>query len=470
MATSYANIDSLGMGKLLDIIFTKGVRDQLPQNFAEFDLIKALRVPGNVEREIRYQIQTGRGPARVQAASPGVAASVLPASQPATIAEIAVKMKKYEANTTISADLFSRLKGTSNKAAEELAIEMEATTVDLQRRLCADLYNDGSGVVVRINGSVTEVKGDSTNVDTVTCTAHSIGTVDTFAASGSITFLEPGDILVAGAANGAGTAVGPTGTATDFYGWQIDSVDVDAGTFVVKPINSSLTKCADVTASNLADNVSLYRVGDAGNLMVLSSVSDWAVASNYMLGLESMTAIDGRTVAGMTMSGLLAGSRYDCGGDLIDTSDFQKVISLAKRRVGAGGFKWDSGLMSFATLDALIESREADRRFVSLEDTVRGGKKFGYQHGNDFIEFVVSEFCPRNRVYILPKGGKQGKAIGMHFRDAEHLKGPDGGAWHLNVNGNGRHINSFSAYHNMLVQMSIYQPASVAVLTNFLNA
>jgi len=466
MATNFANVDSLGMGKLLDIIFTKGVRDQLPQNFEEFNLIKTLRVPGNVEREIRHQIQTGRGPGRVQAASPGVASANFPMAQEATIQEVITKMKQYEAVTAISAELFERLRGTSAKAAEELALEMEATIMDIQRRLAIDFYGDGSGCVVRQSGAVTETKGDSTNIDYVTCTAQT-------AAPGSITFLEPDDLLLVAQASGAARA--PTETSgSDFFAWKVVSIDVDAGTFVIKPVDSAGVLMADVTASNIATTDCFYRrgVGTAtvagAVLPATDTVADWAVASNSMLGLESLTASDGRVVAGMTMSNLLAGSRHDCGGDLIDVLDFQKAVSKAKKRVGTGGYKWDSALMPHTTYDALVDSREASRSFVSLDDTIRGGKKFGYQHGNDMIEFVVSEFCPLNRVYMLPKGGKNGKAIGLHLRDAEHLKGPSGEPWHLNVNSSG-FIKQFVAYHMLFAQLCIFHPAACVVLTNFLN-
>jgi hypothetical protein len=469
MSSNYANIDNIAMGKLLDIVFSRGVRDQLPANFAEFDLVKMLRVAGATEREIRHKIQTGRGPARVQAASPGVANANFPAAQAATILEVTAKLKQYEATTTIAAELFERLRGTSAKAADELAIEMEATMMDIKRRICADFYNDGSGIVVRLAAAGVETKSGA-NVQYVTCTAQLMGVVDTIAAPGSVTFLEPGDILYASAANGAGTAVAPTETSgSSFYGWEVVSVDVDAGTFVVKPVDSSGTLVADITDSALADNVMLHRIGDKAALAATDSVADWAVASNYITGLESLTAIDGRTVMGVPMTGVVAGSRHDLSSGLIDVSAFQKAISKAKRRVGSAGYKWDSALMSYASFDALVDSREADRRFVSLDDTVRGGKKFAYQHGNDSIEFVVSEFCPVNRIHIIPKGGKQGKVLGLHMRDAEHVKGPNGEPWHLNVNSSG-FIKQFIAFHMLFAQLVCYQPAAIATITGFVNA
>jgi hypothetical protein len=464
MATSYANIDNVSMGKLLDILFTRGVRDQLPKNFAEFDLVKTLRVPANTEREIRHKIQTGRGPARVQAASPGVANANFPAAQAAVIQEITTKMKQYEATTAISAELFERLRGTSAKAADELGLEMDATMTDIKRRLAIDFYGDGSGVVVRLNGGGVETK-DGSNVQYVTCTAQKQGVVATFKSPGSITFLEIGDLLLGTA--GAGSEI--TNVGTNFYAWEVVSVDIEAGTFVVKPVTATGALVADCTDSNLDDGVCLVRVGDDGKMAAVNSVADWAVASNYMLGLESLTADDGRTVAGIAMSGVFAGSRYNANGGLIDVSMFQKAVSKAKRRVGASGHKWDSGLMSYASFDALVDSREADRRFVSLDDTVRGGKKFAYQHGNDAIEFKVSEFCPENRIYILPTGGKEGKALGLHLRDAEHVKGPNGEPWHLNVNSSG-FIKQFIAFHMMFAQMVVYQPAACAVIEGHVNA
>ena len=458
MASNFANIDSVSMGVLLDILMTKGVRDQLPKNYEEFNLIKTLRVPGNVEREIRHKIQTGRGPARVQAASPGVANANFPKSQAAVIQEVVTKMKQYEATTAISAELFERLRGTSDKAADELSLEMDATIIDIQRRLAIDFYGDGSGCIVRVS-SIAETKSGA-NIQYVTVTAKT-------AAPGSITFVEPDDLLLAGDASGA--AVAPTETASPtFYAWKVVSVDIDAGTFVIKPVDSDGTLVADITASNLVDTNCLYRVGVGASIPVTSSPADWAVTSNSMLGLESLTADDGRTVAGIAMSGVYAGSRLACAGGLIDVGMFQQVVSKAKRRVGAGGFKWDSALMAYATYDALVASREASRSFVSMDDTIRGGKKFGYQHGNDLIEFVVSEFCPLNRSFILPKGGKQGKAIGLHLRDAEHLKGPNGEPWHLNMNSSG-FIKQFVAFHMLFAQMAVYQPASIGVLADFVN-
>jgi hypothetical protein len=467
MATNFTNIDSKTMGLLLDIMFTKGARDQLPQTYREFELIKPIRVE-RTERESRSRIQTSRGPARVQAASPG-SSTTFPAKQQAVIKELVVKLKEYDAITSIDIELFERLRNASGKAADELAIEMEATMMNLKRRSCIDLFGDGSGIMVRNSGSVTETKGDSTNIDYVDCTAALIGaTISSVASPGSVTFLELDDILTC--SDGKNSAVPPTeSSGSAFYGWQVLAIDVDAGTFRVQPVDSSGVLVEDITASNIVDGTCFHRIGDKGSVARVDSVSDWGIASNYMVGLESLTATDGRTVHGVAMTGPFKGTRHDGAAALIDLNMIQKAISKAKRAVGEGAFKWDNLVMSYQSFDAFVDSKESDRRFISVDDNTRGSKKFAYQHGNDTLNFLVSEFSPLNRCYAIPTGGKSGKVLEMHAKDAQHLKTPDGSSWHLNVSG-GAFEKSYVAFHMMFQQLVCNHPAAIAVLTNFVNS
>ena len=74
------------------------------------------------------------------------------------------------------------------------------------------------------------------------------------------------------------------------------------------------------------------------------------------------------------------------------------------------------------TITALIDAQETDRRLINISDDKRGFKGFGYQHGNDQLAFMETEFTNGKRVWILPEGGKEKGVCELHGKDFKDVK------------------------------------------------
>jgi hypothetical protein len=406
--------------------------------------------------------------------NPGSASEAMPTGIKVGISEATAYFKEIAATTIVDANLLQRLASTQAKAADDLAMELDATALNVKRTIARDFYGDGTGIVVRAK-SVSVTDG-AAGTGKVTVTAALPGeTVDSLATHGSITFLEEGMILAI--ATKAGVAVDVSGDTAGIYAWKVSLVDVDAGTFVVKPVASDLVtelaiEAASGDSNQVADNfvagTCFYNLSQIGAFPNQTSLSDYGTASKMFVGIESLSAHDGRLCNGLTMSGLFAGSRRDCGGDLITIDDIQGAMSLAKRRVGQGAASWNNVLMHDKVWDVFVLSTEDDRRFYAKEDAGRGSKTFVFQHGKDALEFIVSEFCPINRAYSLPVNLKGGKAVEMHMTDIVSQKSPDNGnPWVRKVNSSGVYTKQFESFSSGFLQMVAHQPAAIVALENF---
>lgn len=150
-------------------------------------------------------------------------------------------------------------------------------------------------------------------------------------------------------------------------------------------------------------------------------------------------------------------------------------MSAVKLAVGQDRYRWKMLTMAPESHATLIESRETDRRFQTVEDNKRGVKYFAYVHGNDVLECTESEFVPQNQIYCLPetKGGE--KVIEFHGSDFETVKGQDMSDWHLKVASDSSSPYAAS-YRNAMVSylqasgvLICKHPQSVGVIKNFTN-
>ncbi len=470
--SGWNNVTSLDHGILLDIVFTKGVRDQISQDYAEFNLLQSIRNKEATPRALTYKVMTHRGPARVQYMDPGSATEAMPAGQKVGISEHTAYFKEIASTVVVDSNLLQRLKATSAKAADELALEMDASVFDIRRQLCADLYADGTGLAVRAKSVVT-ASGAGAGTDKFTITVANMGeTVDSLAAGGSITFLQEGDILLA--ATKAGVACDPTLVGT-LLGYKVSLIDIDAGTFVLKPVNAAGAELAITSNTGtypIGVGSCFYRLGQSTFPNLGGSIADYGTASKSIVGLESLGASDGRVVNGLTMSGIFAGTRVSANNALLDTSVFQKAFSKAKRRVGQSAMSWNSALMHDAAYDVMVQSKEADRRFVAVEDNSRGSRTFKFIHNKDSIEFIVSEFAPVNRIWSLPNSAKGGRVVEFHSTDFVSDKGPDGGSPWNRIPGSsaGTFTKQFAAYERGFMQMVASQPAGIISIVDFVLA
>jgi len=159
-----SNIDVLPLGKILQIAFNDGIRNQISTDFRDFEMVKRAKVSGSLPRELRFMFQTSLGAAAIQYASPGAGANrVFPNSQQVKIQENTAVMKELQATIELEYNLFDRARKSPERYGQPLEIEINSKMSAAKRRLAADLYGDGTGVVGTV-ASATPLSGTTTVV------------------------------------------------------------------------------------------------------------------------------------------------------------------------------------------------------------------------------------------------------------------------------------------------------------------
>jgi hypothetical protein len=458
---AFNNIDQLNLGNLLQIIFSNGVRNQISQDFRDFEMIKRAKAGSSVARELRFMLQSTFGPAAIQYRDPGTSGRSFPQAQQVSIAEKTAKFKEMNATIELEYNLWDRARKSPEKYAEPLALEIDSKTTASKRRIAADLYGDGTGVIGTVASAAVTSPASNKLVFTLSATNAARGHVGNF---------EYGDILVLKAAAGTASAL-DTSLATEPAYWQVVSKDRSNNQVTLQGLDSSLAAVASISSISVQPTAGdvFYRYGQP-TIPNLSSISDYGTVSEVMVGLESMAANDGRTVHGIVMSGATAGSVYDCGANPIDVKHIQRAMSQGKVNVGQDRYSWKMMSMAPESLDALIESRETDRRFTTIEDGTRGVKKFIYQHQNDSLECYTSEFVPMKRIYVLPETKASEKVIEFHGSDFETVKAQGMGDFHLKPASAGGYVNTVVSYLQAIGVIVVKHPASIIRLENFSNS
>lgn len=461
---SFSNIDVPALGNLLQIKFSDGIRNQISKDFRDWEMVLKAKVSNSAARELRFMLLTAFGVDAINYASPGTIDSAFPSADRSSLQEYTAKFKELRATIEVQYDLFERAIMSPEKYGEPIKVEMDSKLSASKRRLAADFHADGTGVLGTVQAA-------TAGVSTVTVVLDSSDT-----ARGHVGLFEYGQKVVAKAQDSTdGAAVATTGTLSHFVVVQKNR---DGQELTLQAVNTAGNNTA-LTTPPAAGEV-LYRkaqadVGDIPNLTgtvipgLPDPISDYGTATQVMAGLPSLVAADGRTIHGMKMEGAIASSELNAGGNPIDVRHIQRAMSQVKVKVGQDQYSWKMMVQAPETLDALIESRETDRRFMSMEDGARGTKKFIYQHQNDSLECYTSEYCQPKRIYILPESKAGQKVLEFHGSDFKTVKAPGGGDFHLKPSASG-FVATVVSYMQAIGVVICKHPASVAVIRNFSNS
>lgn len=428
-------------------------------------MVKRAKVGSSVARELRFMFQDTLGAAAIQYRNPGTSGRSFPDAQQVSVNEYSAKFKEINATIELEYNLWDRARKSPEKYAEPLALEINSKSSAAKRRIAADLYGDGTGVIGQLGASSAAVTSPASDKLTFTLASSSSDT-----ARGHVGFFEYGDILVLKAAAGSASAL-DTNLATEPAYWKVVQKDPIAQTVILQGLNSSLASAgtiSSITTQPTSGDV-FYRYGQPTIPDLTAAISDYGTLTEVMAGLESLVAQDGRVIHGITMTGATAGTTQDGNNNPLDVSFIQRVMSRVKTNVGQDRYSWKMMVMAPQSYDSLVESRETDRRFITMEDGARGTKKFMYQHQNDSLECYTSEYCPPKRIYILPETKAGEKVIEFHGSDFETVKANDMSPFHLKPGSSG-YLNTVVSYLQSIGVLICKQPAAVAVIRNFTNA
>ena len=455
------NVDSLLLGKLLQITFSKGFRRQLVRDHRDWESVKQMTVGMPGGREHRFMFQVGGGPAAIQYAAIG-SSGAFPAAQRSAVEEKVAIFKELNATIEIDYMLFERLKMAPAKYADNLAMELEDKLVYLKRRVAADLYNDGLGVIGTASAVPADAGVASGKVElTLSALASSRGHIGWF---------EYDDLLL---------NCDPDGTIdmpATVVAWKVVSIDRPGNKVTLQAIdtNGAPVALANAAASSIDASDVLYRgttesAANSTRVNLNTFAGDYGTATESIAGLGSLVANDGRIIHEIVMSGATGSTIKDCGGSAIDVTFLQQGLSQVKTAVGQGRYKYSSLLCAPEMLDSLIEGRETDRRFNSVEDATRGVRKFIYQHAEDAVEFVTSEFCKKVEAYALPSGkGEESKCVEFIGTDFKAVEVPGSSSkFHLRPTSGGGHEKKLVSYMFGLGVLVNQHPKACLKIQNF---
>lgn len=460
---AFSNIDpGLNLGHFLQIVFSDGVRNQISEDFRDWEMIRSAKVSDTGAREIRFLFQKALGPAAIQYRNPGSSGREFPSAQQISTNENTAKLKEIDGTIELEYNLYKRALKSPEKYAEPLAREIQSKAISCKRRLAADLYADGTGVIGQLPASSVAVQSPASDKIVVTLESSD-------SARGHIGFFEFDDILLLRAEDGSASAL-DTNLATEPAFFKVVSKDRLNNQVVLQGLDSSLASAGTISSVSVQPTAGdvFYRYGQP-TIPDLTSIGDYGTATEVIPGLESLTANDGRLIHGITMEGSCAGSRYDAGNDPLDVRHIHAAMDQGKIAVGQGAYSWKMMCMAPEAAAHLIESRETDRRFHSVMDETRGVKKFVYQHFTDPLEVYTSEYCPKKRIYIKPEARSGQKVLEYWGTDFESVKlpgmGPDG--FMLKPHTSGGYQNTVVSYMNAYGTLICKHPAAINVVKNF---
>lgn len=446
-----AAVGSLDLGKLLKILQDGMVYNQLSTASEMWKHILQKKTKADDGREYRYEIMTAYGPSAVQFGAHSSSA-MFPAGQKSTLVEAAAVYKDID--LTIEYDLTLEKRSGSNLLAyaKPLAHEMEAKGYAAARMLSGACLGDGSGAI----GLISAIDAtDTANVIYIT-----LDTTSSTNSRSHIGWFQVGDIIkFASAAGAAHALVDAAAGAPDTA--MVVSVDVENNKIGISKDPGDSSELAEDGAVVVGDYI--YRTGITPNDLSAISTNDYNTLSEAFVGLDSLIANDGRKVNGVTMSGAAAGSRKDLNGALLNSKDFQSLMSLIKRNTG-GKYKYSKAFMHDQVLDAMVELANADKQFFNVVDFTTGARKIGHQHGKDFLEFVADEFIPKKRVVVLPDDKGCVEFIG---RDFEQVKIGGQGEFLKGGSTAGRYAKQGQKFMSASGCLVSKHPASLGILEDF---
>jgi hypothetical protein len=434
-----AKPSDLSLGAMLKIVSKNGVANNLSEDSAVWQNILKQHVEGDSKgRQLNYLIRTALGSAAGGFLSPD--AGAYKSGSQATISEGTAQWKDYGTTIEVEETLIQKAATDFDSYGKPLVDELDLKVIALSRTLSAAVFADGTGVVAQaVDAGTAAANGITFNISGVD------------SARGFVGWIEEGDELHAVQTDGTDRAPSVTGTYSHY---SVTSVDRDNNTIALESRNTAGTALA-TSATNLVAGDFLVRGRTADTFQDLSAISttDYNTLSLAFTGLDSLSQNDSRVVNGITLSGNAGGTRQDEGGSAIDSQAFQKLMSKLMRRAGKGRYKYDQALMAYETYDALIESRETDRRFMSVQDNKKGVQGMAYVHMRNTVMFEADEFCPKKRVYVLPDKG----VLQFHGTDFDFVSPNGSDKFHLRPTGT-------SAGYDRVVQA--FMTGSGALISN----
>jgi hypothetical protein len=452
------NVSELDLGTFLQIIYSKGIYHQTSRDYTDWEMIKMNNLKISPGRQYDFQLSTSLAPASTQRRNPGAANRAFPKGFRIEHGEFSAKFKEIQTTIEVDGQLLARAAETPEKYAEVWATQAELSMDGARRVMASELYRDGTGALGHV-ASASIASGDV--LVTLKASQRDSSITATYGISYAGWF-ELDDIILPLNRDGF-TPSAMTGATY----LKVLSIDELAGTVEFTGLDDQYEEIA-ITGAPAADEV-LYRY-DQQIFPNFASLGDFGETSTSIVGLESLAAGDGRLVHGMTLSGALAGTNIDAGGQSIDVKFLEKALNAGKRKTGPTRYDWKKLCTSYQTRSALIESKESDRRFVAVTDNSRGSADFNFVHGESQLKLTTSEYIPEDALWMLPEtkgsGDKVLEYVGDEMKVAKYGNMPD---FHFKHIASGQRVDVVEQHMRGVNLLLCKHPAAILSVTNFKN-
>ena len=451
-------LTGIDINQFLKIYQMDGFTRNLSESSEMWSYVKQLSEMDAMARSVKYLLIDELGYGAVQA-MPADGSGTFPGASRSGLQEPEAFYKEWAWTVDVPRVLEGKTGSDLMQYAKPLATELDNKQIAFARLKSIELQGDGSGSIGKLTADCIPV----TATDTISFVVSEL-TAD--AGRSFVRWFQEGDkIKFASQAGVAHAEINDDATAVSY--WKITNIAEDTNTISAQPYTSA-DVLVDITSTTVGTTEpqsgdAVYRFGTTPNDLTAISTNDYASLSEVMCGLETLVANDGRKVHGVNMTGAIKGTRKDLSAAVIDSKHFQQLLSELKRKAGKGRYSYDSAFMADEVYDSLVESRETDRRFSSIEDTDRGVKGIGYVHGRDKVEFVPDEFCHKQRIWVLPQGkdaicylGKDAKQVAPNGNDPFHLS--------VSSSGYGRNMQTFFEQSGVAI---VKHPRALGVIEDF---
>jgi hypothetical protein len=474
MTYSISNdMTNVSLGQVAQILFSKGFTSQMNRTYADFDNVLMSMKSGSptTERTYQYLLLTALGINSHKWQQQGAGAVAFPSADAVTTQEVTAYMKQLQTTVEIDAIVWDRIKKADKKyVGNPFEVELQAKIDVIKKAQARALHGDGSQCL----GVVGSVSAASNKLVVVLSTANTV------IGGGNTNWFHKGEKVFFTTSAGAAQAADGVGTK-DAVAFVVESVNRKTFTVTMGGLTTAGAAVAVGAVNEISAGDYIYPLNaqDGTNAYQGPNVStiagtDFGVLTPAMAGLETLTAQDNRKLFGVSMIGELGGTQYDCGASLFSVEHIEEGFNEVEQNVGAGKYKWNQLLMPYNAYSALLEGKEADRRFNSVEDSVRGGRKFIYQYGDNALDCRKSFYCAFNRIWGIPtpSAGEMGESgYALEFRGTPfEAVSVNGQKEFLKPSSAGGYTNVLQSFLQAYATMIAKQPAACLRLHNFLMA
>lgn len=411
--SSQAQLQNMTLGNLTKRLAADSVYPQLNMLCPMWDNVVKLPNPTKGKgREYEFNVMTALGLGAIQATGFSDS-SKFPKGHRSKNQLGMAQYKDYDYTVIYDLAIENKTGSSLIAYASPLVQEMANKSAGAGMVMSIDMQGDGSGAIGLVLTSAA-----STSTDHVTIVLSTVSAYNDRSHIGW--FLEEDKVKFAAADSTAHATINNTATAVDHY--AVISANHKTNTLILEPRTAAGAAIAISSATIGATDPSvgdyIYRYGTTPNDLTsydaANTATDANALSEVMVGLGALTAIDGRKVNGLLMTGALGASTLDCEGAVLSSHWFNEAFGLANRRTG--GFSngkplvYNTAWMHDITRTACRDMAEANRSFFNVKDVSTGVAKTGHQEEECFVHFRATPYMPKARIRILPevKGAKEG--------------------------------------------------------------